>query len=681
MAEQRKLATIMGIDVAGYSHAAEVDDRAAAEAVARVRVALDEVIAPNAGRVFSTAGDGFMVEFPAAASGVAAARALLAIVSERALPRIRIGLHLGDVIVEPNGDLLGHGVNVAARLMQMAEPNTAVVSQAVQTQLRQTADVVFKPLGRVQLDKMSERVEVFALGPPGARFGRVRWRRWRPLVFALGAVAVIVLLALLAWPSLAPHPLTRPRLAVLRFENLGDTQPYFAEGVADEFISEASRIEGLDVIARASSFTLSGAHATPADAANRLGATLVLTGSVRRSGGALRVHAALVEAPSGRQIWDQTFERPLGEVDQLQRDIAVQVARASGVRALDVPPQHVDPDAYDLYLRGVEASSASASDHSVVARDLFRAATLQDANFAKAWAGFAREETLVIQRSNFDAQTSVALTPQMMAPATEAANRATALDPLLTSPYSTRAYILALLGEWRQAEAATQASEAHGGDSPGFYDWTGRTREALSRWRHRAMLNPLDPFYATAVAWNCLDARDWACAEEAARRGFALNPDDDIAVEALFMAQFDSGDIVGARRTFNEHQGAWRLHLAELPIYSRRYFASLLGDAPHEEPATLLAKLSRHEVHLDDVIVILAQSGYTPEAAMLMTRWGPADRQYLPELYSPGMENLQHAPEFWAAMQREGLVQYWRESGHWPDFCDHEPLCAQYLRR
>ncbi len=183
MAEQRKLATVMAVDVAGYSRAAELNESAAVAAVADVSKAIDDAIAPNAGRVFNTAGDGFMIEFPAAAAGVTAANALLALVRERSLPRLRIGLHLGDVIAADNGDLLGHGVNVAARLMQMAEPNTAVLSQAVQNQFRQTADIPLKSLGRVQLDKMSERVELFAIAGDGTRFARVAWRRARVPLF------------------------------------------------------------------------------------------------------------------------------------------------------------------------------------------------------------------------------------------------------------------------------------------------------------------------------------------------------------------------------------------------------------------------------------------------------------------------------------------------------------------
>src|SRR5215468_7088360 len=105
MSEQRRLATIMAVDVAGYSRAAELDEHAAAEAVSRVRAAIDAAIAPNGGRIFNTAGDGFMIEFSSAPAGVAAARALLTLVRERSLPRLRIGLHQGDVIDAPNGDL------------------------------------------------------------------------------------------------------------------------------------------------------------------------------------------------------------------------------------------------------------------------------------------------------------------------------------------------------------------------------------------------------------------------------------------------------------------------------------------------------------------------------------------------------------------------------------------------
>src|SRR5262245_1237487 len=132
----KRLATILALDVAGYSRASERDDVATAEAVAALRTRIEGVIEPLGGRVFSTAGDGFMMEFPSADAGVRAAMALLAASQSGHPPlNVHIGLHLGDVIPQDNGDLLGHGVNVAARLQALADPGTAMISEAVRGQV------------------------------------------------------------------------------------------------------------------------------------------------------------------------------------------------------------------------------------------------------------------------------------------------------------------------------------------------------------------------------------------------------------------------------------------------------------------------------------------------------------------------------------------------------------------
>lgn len=206
MTEQHKLATIMAVDVAGYSRSAEADQDAAAAAVARLRASAEEIITPFGGRVFNTAGDGLMIEFPAATSGVQAALKLLneSHSGIRKLPQIRIGLHLGEVVVADNRDLLGHGVNVAARLQALAEPGTAAVSAAVHDQLRSAADILLTSQGKVQLDKMSERMEIFSLAP-GRRVGlaRVLQRRARP---ALLTALLLAAIGLVGWRSLKPNP-------------------------------------------------------------------------------------------------------------------------------------------------------------------------------------------------------------------------------------------------------------------------------------------------------------------------------------------------------------------------------------------------------------------------------------------------------------------------------------------
>src|SRR5690242_11603346 len=188
----KRLATILALDVVGYSRASERDDDAAARAVHDLHAKIEEIAAPFGGRVFSTAGDGFMLEFPSAAAGVSAAMALLKAGATEALPKIRVGLHLGDVIPQANGDLLGHGVNVAARLQALAEPGTAMVSETVRGQVRSSAGIALVPHGRVHLDKMDERIAVYSMSPNDpAFFGKiVRRKTLATAVLALIAVTI-----------------------------------------------------------------------------------------------------------------------------------------------------------------------------------------------------------------------------------------------------------------------------------------------------------------------------------------------------------------------------------------------------------------------------------------------------------------------------------------------------------
>ncbi|MGD9965442.1 MAG: adenylate/guanylate cyclase domain-containing protein [Hyphomonadaceae bacterium] len=198
--ETRKLTTILAIDVVGYSAAAERDQVEAARRITRLRARISELAAAHGGRVFNTAGDGFMLEFPLASAAVRAAIALLEDVTkpDSDLPRIRAGAHLGEVMID-NDDLLGHGVNVASRLVAQAEPNALVISEAVKAQLHGEIDARFTPLGSVQLAKMRESVFAHGYAPGAAnadwrqRLVRIAKRRWRRI--AAGAALAVAAIA------------------------------------------------------------------------------------------------------------------------------------------------------------------------------------------------------------------------------------------------------------------------------------------------------------------------------------------------------------------------------------------------------------------------------------------------------------------------------------------------------
>jgi adenylate cyclase len=254
----RKLATIVALDVAGYSARTEADEAKTTAEVAALRSVIEDIAGRHNGRVFNTAGDGFMLEFASSLAAVEAAFEL----AEKCEPKVRVGAHLCDVVVQPNGDLLGHGVNVAARLMAQAEPGSGLVSADVQRTIRSTLAKRLVSRGVLHLDKMTETIEAFAL-----------------------AVTA---------PVIAPaqtNAASEPVLAVLPFDNLSNDpeMQFFSDGVSEEILQTLARSAGLKVIGRTSAFQFRGAR--KGEAARLLKATHILDGAVRKSGSRLIVRA------------------------------------------------------------------------------------------------------------------------------------------------------------------------------------------------------------------------------------------------------------------------------------------------------------------------------------------------------------------------------------------------------
>lgn len=335
---ERKLAAILAADVAGYSRLIGVDEEGTLKRLkAQRKELIDPKIAEYHGRVVKLMGDGILVEFPSAVEALRCAvevqRAIAARNAGEAKDRrieFRVGLHQGDIIVEDD-DILGDGVNVAARLQTLAAPGGICISQRIHEDTFGKVDVIFEEMGEQELKNITRPVRVYRVQCDGA-------------------------------PEKQPSTLAlpdKPSIAVLPFQNMsGDLeQEYFADGMVEEIITVLSRIRWLFVIARNSSFTYKSRAVDVKQVGRELGVRYVLEGSIRKAGNRVRITGQLIDAISGAHLWADHFDGPLSDVFELQDNVATDVAgvieptlQAAETRR-SIQRQTTDLTTYDLYLR------------------------------------------------------------------------------------------------------------------------------------------------------------------------------------------------------------------------------------------------------------------------------------------------------------------------------------------
>jgi len=341
---RRRLAAVLAADVAGYSRLVEIDESGTLQGLRTCRAELiDPQIAAHNGRLVKTTGDGLLVEFGSVVDALRCATEVQAVMAERnatapADKRIefRIGINVGDVVVEAD-DILGDGVNVAARLEGLAEPGGICVSARVQEDAAGRLDLTFEDMGEQTLKNIARRVRAY---------------RVRSIAGAKSPSA----------PTTAVSPLpAKPSIAVLPFQNItGDPeQEYFVDGMVEEIITALSRIRWLFVLARNSSFTYKGQPIDVKRAGRELGVRYLLEGSVRKAGNRVRITGQLIEAETGAHLWADRFDGLLEDVFDLQDKVASSVAgviepalQAAEIRRATERPTS-DLTAYDLYLRAL----------------------------------------------------------------------------------------------------------------------------------------------------------------------------------------------------------------------------------------------------------------------------------------------------------------------------------------
>ncbi|WDZ81603.1 adenylate/guanylate cyclase domain-containing protein (plasmid) [Ensifer adhaerens] len=469
----RRLTAILSADVVGYSRLMGEDEVGTLERLKACRRELiNPAIADFHGRIIKLMGDGALVEFASVVDAVQCAAVIQRRMDNFNQPasaaqriRFRIGINLGDVIVEGD-DIYGDGVNIAARLQTVAQPGGICVSGTAFDHAVHKADVGFSALGEQRLKNIADPVRVYRVLLDPSEAGKVVTAARKPgrqaivVVAGLAALLIGIFVIVMGWQwSFTPQ---RTSVAVLPFGNLSGNpaEDYFTDGITDDLITDLASLPDLAVTARNSAFAYKGKADAAADIGRELGVRFVVEGSVRRVGDQIRINAQLIDIASGDHVWAKRFDRDAAEVFVLQDEMSRQIAKALGLgltrsqtERIAQPPT-ANLEAYDNYLRAEQATRTGRPSELLGALALFDKAEALDPGFAEAFAADARA-TAYVWRNAFDDVLQSALARKR---AYDKASRALALDPGLASPYAILAVIQVV--ERRYDEAIASARQA-----------------------------------------------------------------------------------------------------------------------------------------------------------------------------------------------------------------------------
>jgi adenylate cyclase len=582
MAGTRKIAAILVADIVGYSRLAGTDEDRTLSRLRGLRSDLiDPAIEAHRGRIVKRTGDGSLIEFRSVVDAASCAVEVQNGMAERntGLPperriEFRIGIHLGDVVEEADGDLMGDGVNIAARLESIAAPGAICLSEDAYRQVKGRLTLAVTDLGPTQLKNIVEPIRVYSLRvdkPMQARPVEANppepTKRWTPGLVSVGIASAFVILAVAtgayAWRSgFAPRLLgasladgklaTAPRLSivVLPFENLsGDKeQEYFADGITDDLTTDLSHLADSFVIARNTAFTYKGKPIDVKQIGRELGVRYVLEGSVRRIGETITVNAQLISTETGAHVWADRFDGERSKLGQMQAEfvarlansLGVELVRAEALRALRERPDN--PDAVDLSMRGWAelyrgATSKTNEDGAV---GFFERALATAPHLVPAMIGLA---TTLYYRQAFlhsdDPKSDIVR-------AEDWAARAVAAEPDNSAARMAKSWVLSAKLQWPQAIAEAEAAiaadpnnaEAHLRRS--FWKlYLGRSEDGFPGFETAFRLSPRDP---AVPVWQELDCvlhnflAQWEQAIEWCTKGLVGAPENPYSLVHLAAA-------------------------------------------------------------------------------------------------------------------------------------------------
>jgi len=428
------LAALWFADIAGYSARVVEDERGALQLVEILQALSRSTVQRHEGRVVKFLGDAVLAEFPSTEMAVRAAAVLSKEYAERSAKTgrahdLRIGVHLGDVAVDADGDLYGDGVNAAARIEAAVNPGQVVVSEDVWRQIRGREGFRFEPFGNRNLKGVGS-IDLY----------------------------VVTLDESLAATEERSQPGDQRKerirsIAVLPFADLSAEadQEHFSDGVAEEILNALSKVAGLRVPARTSCFAFRGATLDAREIGKRLGVEALLDGSIRKAGKRVRISVQLVDANNGYQLWSERFDREIEDIFAIQDEIARSVLESLGLALTEreefrfLKPSTTNIEAYEFYLRGRKLYHKWTRQSVKFARQMFEHAVKVDPDFAAAWAGLANAYVDLFRWSR---------KPRDLEEAKRASENALKLNPNSAEAHVSAGQALAIERRFREAASA-----------------------------------------------------------------------------------------------------------------------------------------------------------------------------------------------------------------------------------